>query len=117
MELQNVLYLLVSAGLFFVMMRFGCGSHVMGHGHEHGAASPGDGHEAGGGAEGAVPDQATDPVCRMPVQTAKAKTAVYGGTVYYFCSRDCREKFEAAPQSYAKRTAAGSQAQGRHHGC
>lgn len=117
MELQNVLYLLVAAGLFFVMMRFGCGSHVMGHGHDPGGAGPDEGHAGAGGADTAAPAQTTDPVCGMPVQTAKAKTAVYGGSVYYFCSQDCREKFEAAPQSYAKGSAAGSQPQGRHHGC
>ena len=27
-----LLYLFLSAGFFFVMMRFGCGAHVMGHG-------------------------------------------------------------------------------------
>jgi hypothetical protein len=39
--MQSLLYFLLSAGLFFVMMRFGCGAHVMGHGHvyDHGAAS------------------------------------------------------------------------------
>ena len=31
MQLQNVLYFLVWAGLFFVMMRFGRGANVMGH--------------------------------------------------------------------------------------
>ena len=33
-----VLYLLLFAGFFAVMMRFGCGAHVMGHGqngHQH----------------------------------------------------------------------------------
>jgi len=28
MEFQNVLYLLVWAALFFLMMRFGCGAYV-----------------------------------------------------------------------------------------
>jgi hypothetical protein len=27
------------AGMFFVMMRFGCGAHIMGHGHHHRSAS------------------------------------------------------------------------------
>jgi hypothetical protein len=33
MQLETVLYFLFWAGLFFVMMRFGCGAHVMGHMH------------------------------------------------------------------------------------
>ena len=30
MQIENVLYYLAWAGLFFVMMRYGCGAHVMG---------------------------------------------------------------------------------------
>ena len=33
MQWQNVLYYLIWAGVFFVMMRFGCGAHIMGHSH------------------------------------------------------------------------------------
>ena len=36
MQLSNVLYFLLWAGLFFVMMRFGCGAHMMGHSHHQG---------------------------------------------------------------------------------
>ena len=32
----TVLYLLVFAGLFMLMMRFGCGAHVMGHNQHSG---------------------------------------------------------------------------------
>ena len=31
-----LLYLLLSAGFFILIMRFGCGAHVLGHG-QHGA--------------------------------------------------------------------------------
>jgi YHS domain-containing protein len=34
------------------------------------------------------------------VNTADAKSSVHDGTVYYFCSADCRDKFEAEPPSY-----------------
>ena len=30
MQLENVLYFLAFAGLFFLMMRFGCGAHITG---------------------------------------------------------------------------------------
>ena len=35
MHLQDVLYYGFWAGLFFLMMRFGCGAHIMGHRHHH----------------------------------------------------------------------------------
>jgi YHS domain-containing protein len=41
-----------------------------------------------------------DPVCRKTVSTDTAKSAVYAGTVYYFCSNECRDRFEAAPEKY-----------------
>lgn len=111
MQAGTVLYFLVFAGLFVLMMRFGCGAHIMGHGHGHGSA-PGDNP---GGARWMSPDSATDPVCGMAVKPANAKSAVYGGQVYYFCSPSCREKFEAAPASYAK--SGDSLTKEKHHGC
>jgi YHS domain-containing protein len=48
------------------------------------------------------PENAVDPVCNMKVETTKAKSAVYGGNVYYFCSQDCRLKFEADPLVYPR---------------
>ena len=110
MELQNVLYLLIWAGLFFVMMRFGCGAHIMGHAHHHGATRSDD-HSEAGNLRWVPPDRTVDPVCGMNIQTAGAKSAIQDGHVYYFCSRNCREKFEAAPASYVK-----SQAREKHHG-
>ena len=104
MQFGNVVYFLVWAALFFFMMRFGCGAHVMGHA-SHGAH--GD-HSAG------APDKAVDPVCGMTVATQNAKSAASAGHVYYFCSADCRDKFEAAPASYAK---ASSPHEGHRHGC
>lgn len=73
MQLQNVLYFLVWAGLFFVMMRFGCGAHVMGHGHHHGGSDPGDDHGPGSSPRWAPPDTSIDPVCGRTIQTAGAK--------------------------------------------
>ena len=117
MQFQSVLYFLVWAGLFFVMMRFGCGAHVMGHGHHHGGSHPDDDHGSGGNLRWMPPDKAIDPVCGSTVQTAGAKSAVHGGHVYYFCSQSCREKFEASPASYMKSSNPASQEQEGHHGC
>ena len=99
MDWQSLVYLLVWAGLFAFMMRFGCGAHVMGnrHGRDHNKAGQTDGHAA---TQVARSEFARDPVCGMKVSTAEAKTSVYRGEIHYFCSQSCREKFEAEPARY-----------------
>ena len=43
-----------------------------------------------------------DPVCGMEVTPASAVgRSEHGGKTYYFCSTACKEKFDAAPQSFA----------------
>jgi Cu+-exporting ATPase len=45
---------------------------------------------------------ATDPVCGMTVNEAKAAgRAVHKGVTYYFCSTACLDKFKADPMAYA----------------
>ena len=113
--MSSLIYFLVWGGLIFLMLRFGCGAHVMGHGR-HGT---GHGHEkaADDQLRWTPPDRDTDPVCGKTVRTADAKPSVYGGLVYYFCSRECRERFEAAPQLYVGPGAAGPSQQLDHaHG-
>mgnify|MGYP002639934770 CR=1 FL=1 len=94
--MSSLLWFAVWAAAIFLMMRFGCGAHVMGH-SQHGK-------QADGGEEPrwVPPDADTDPVCGKTVKTANAKPSVFDGHVYYFCSRECREVFEAAPEQYAK---------------
>ena len=55
------------------------------------------------------PARADDPVCGLSVATEGAKTSVHAGTIHYFCSRECREIFEAAPTLYPARGKAGDQ--------
>ena len=51
---------------------------------------------------------ATDPVCKMNVDPAKAAaTADYAGQTYYFCCAACQRTFAAQPGKYVG-TAAGS---------
>lgn len=107
--MQSLLYFLLWAGFFVVMMRFGCGSHVMGHGHGHS-------HEHGG-TGGPAPEDAKDPVCGMTVKTAAAKSSVHNGRVYYFCSATCRDKFETAPGQYAQAAGRAAPAKEHHHAC
>ncbi len=51
-------------------------------------------------------DPVKDPVCGMDLERAKAvsenKTESYRGKTYYFCSRECRDKFHKHPEQYVK---------------
>lgn len=43
-----------------------------------------------------------DPVCGMQIDKLKAAHRIeYQGVVYYLCSDDCRQKFDADPDKYA----------------
>ncbi len=91
----SLVYFLIFAGLFALMMRFGCGSHVLGHGHGHRHGS------APGIPDGpARSDTVKDPVCGMTVDTAKALSSVHAGQTYYFCSTTCRDHFAASPEKF-----------------
>lgn len=102
--MHALFYFLIWAVIIFVMMRFGCGAHVMGH--SHGKAKHGDGdRKALGEAAGLrwiPPAKDLDPVCGKTVSTNAAKPSIHDGSVYYFCSRECREIFEAAPEQYVR---------------
>jgi len=113
--METLLYIALWGALIFLMMRFGCGAHVMGHGHGGHARRSTDRASKSTGTGWVPPDKDVDPVCGMTVVPKDAKSAVHDGTVYYFCSSDCREKFEASPNSYL---AAGghSQHMEQHHG-
>lgn len=44
----------------------------------------------------------TDPVCGMQVDDQKSSSkSQYQGKDYYFCSADCKRKFDQQPQQYA----------------
>lgn len=98
--MEQLFYFIVWAAMIFLMMRFGCGSHIMGR-----RRGPGNTTGQGDGNDGAAlrwvpPKTETDPVCGKSVATETAKSSVHDGAVYYFCSRECREVFEAAPDIY-----------------
>jgi len=76
---------LLFAVLFFLMMRYGCGAHMMhGHGHSH----------RGGG------KKHIDPVCDMEVEEDQGYGKMYHGMLYRFCSKNCLDKFDAEPEKY-----------------
>lgn len=90
--MQGLLSLLMFAGFFYFMMRFGCGAHMV---HGHGGHA---GHN-----RGAEPGSDTDPVCGMPVAAGRGYTKVQDGRPYRFCSRTCLDKFDASPAQYLTR--------------
>lgn len=116
--MEGILPLLFWGGLIFLMMRFGCGAHMFGHGHGRGRKHDHAGQSRSSAAdaqpkdqEGLVwtaPETDTDPVCGKEVVTAGAKSSVHNGWVYYFCSRECRDMFETAPEPYLGAKAPGS---------
>lgn len=104
--MDTLLSFLLFGALFFVMMRFGCGAHVMGHHHgRHGTGSDNNSGKGGNGAVWVPPKSDTDPVCGMMVDPTTAKSCVHDGKVYYFCADQCRQKFEADPALFTSGTA------------
>lgn len=46
-------------------------------------------------------DTVTDPVCGMQIDSGEAEVeSSYDGIVYYFCSVDCRDRFEENPDAF-----------------
>jgi YHS domain-containing protein len=95
---EGLLSFLLFAGLFYFMMRYGCGAHTV-HGHGGGGDGEHAGHGRGGGHRDARGD--TDPVCGMDVAPGQGYTKMHAGRAYRFCSRACLDKFEANPDQYA----------------
>jgi YHS domain-containing protein len=50
-----------------------------------------------------------DPVCNMQVDEKNAAgQSDYQGQTFYFCSENCKEKFDQNPQQYVKQGAKGA---------
>ena len=80
--MEGLLSLLLFAGLFYLMMRFGCGAHMV-HGHHGGDTMK---HK--------------DPVCGMDVDADQGYGKMYQGQLYRFCSKNCLDKFDDDPNRY-----------------
>jgi Cu+-exporting ATPase len=49
-------------------------------------------------------EEASDPVCEMVVKrTEAAGASLYKGQPYFFCSAECKARFDADPERYAAR--------------
>jgi len=90
--MDGLLSFLLFGVFFYLMMRFGCGAHMVHGGHK--------GH--GSEAQGHNPQQssAKDLVCGMDVASGEGYSKMYEGRAYRFCSRKCLDKFDAEPQRY-----------------
>ncbi len=45
---------------------------------------------------------ALDPVCKMEIEPAQAAgESRFNDRTYYFCSNDCKERFDENPERYA----------------
>ncbi len=86
--MDRLLSFLLFAAFFYLMMRYGCGAHMV-HG-DHG----GHEHEGHGTAD-------KDPVCGMQVAQGQGYAENYQGRELRFCSKQCLDKFDAQPQCYA----------------
>jgi len=84
---------LLFAILFYVLMRYGCGAHMI-----HG------GHGSGNKDHDHVKRKAVDPVCDMEVVEEQGYGKMHEGNLYRFCTRSCLDKFEADPQHYVNKT-------------
>jgi YHS domain-containing protein len=96
--METLFSLLLIGGLFYFMMRYGCGAHMIGHRDQRGY--PQSGEEARPGA-----DTYSDPVCGMTVAPDRGYRKMHDGRQYRFCSRTCLDKFEASPKQYVSRAA------------
>lgn len=54
-------------------------------------------------------DTKRDPVCNMEVdERSAAARSDYNGQTYYFCSQNCKNRFDQNPQQYVKQGAQGA---------
>jgi len=81
--------LLFWAALFFLLMRFGCGAHMIRGRGAHGESK----HDN-------RKNKHIDPVCDMEVEVDQGYGKMYEGELYRFCSRSCLDKFDSDPQRY-----------------
>ncbi len=84
---------LLFAALFYIMMRYGCGAHMI-HGHGGGKH---EGHGEHNDAQGA---KFIDPVCDMEVEPDQGYGMMHEGNLYRFCSRKCLDQFDTQPSLF-----------------
>ena len=90
--MRGLFSFLMFAAFFYLMMRYGCGAHMV-----HG----GPGGHAGHSSAGHEGHAAQDPVCGMNVAPGEGYSKMVEGREYRFCSKNCLDQFEREPQRHA----------------
>ena len=86
--MDGLISLLLFAGAFYLMMRFGCGAHTVHGGHgKHGHKDDTD-------------VKHVDPVCGMQISPEEGYGKMHDGRLFRFCSRDCLDSFDAEPEKF-----------------
>lgn len=89
--MEQIIYFLFWAALFYFMMRFCCGP-MMGRGA--------GGHKHGEGPSKKIGLGPYDPVCGMDLSDRTPVTFQFEDKTYYFCSTVCKNVFEKEPHKY-----------------
>lgn len=111
--MEALLYIVLWVGFMWLMGGIGYG--VAGIKPWNAPSKDDAGKDDGGQVVGISPENAIDPVCGRSIRTDRAKSNVHAGRVYYFCSRECREIFEAAPNLYVGNRDTDERGLGRSH--
>ena len=61
-----------------------------------------DGRVVFGTKAAAAETKARDPVCGMLVNLSTAVSALHDGHTYFFCSPECRDKFQTDPAQFLR---------------
>ena len=85
--MEGLFTLLLYAGLFYFLMRFGCGAHMT-HGHHKKKVTP-------------VP--IIDPVCGIKVDDEQGYGKLQNEHLYRFCSKECLDEFDKDPDKYIEK--------------
>ena len=86
--MEGLFSLIVFGLVFYFMMRFGCGAHMVhgSHDRENNPDSTDIGHR--------------DPVCGMEVDMNEGYGKMHKGNLYRFCSRKCLDQFDDDPNQF-----------------
>jgi YHS domain-containing protein len=103
---QNWINILLVIGLIFMMRRGGMGCGPRAGRHHHGESNESAPHPEF--------ESNIDPVSMQTVDPQTAVTSVYQGRIYYFASRENRDRFETSPEQFAAKSQDKSS---KGHGC
>jgi YHS domain-containing protein len=85
--MEGLFTLLIYAGLFYFLMRFGCGAHTT-HGHHK---------------KEIVQTSTVDPVCGLKIDENQGYGKLQNEHLYRFCSKECLDEFDQNPDKYIEK--------------